>query len=102
MVSSLSAEEVEGFLAGKGLGLAKPAELNGYPGPIHALELAAELKLSAEQKQAIQAAYDKMNGKARELGAGLVQRGSDERAALGARGPAGRDVRRRHCAARER
>ena len=31
--------------------LAKAAELNGYPGPMHTLELAQPLELSAQQKQ---------------------------------------------------
>jgi hypothetical protein len=37
------------------MGLALPAELNGYPGPIHVLELSDKLGLSAEQKSRIEA-----------------------------------------------
>ena len=34
--------EISDYLSGKGMGLAKAAELNGYPGPAHVLELAEQ------------------------------------------------------------
>ena len=49
---SLSDAEVAGLLSGKGAGLAKAAELDGDPGPAHVLELAAPLKLDANQLEA--------------------------------------------------
>src|SRR4051812_3345086 len=49
-IKSLSADEVKDYLAGKGMGMAKAAELNEYPGPLHVLQLASELNLSPEQK----------------------------------------------------
>ena len=48
-IKALSPDEIQGYLTGQGMGLAKAAELNGYPGPLHVLELAAELKLTEEQ-----------------------------------------------------
>lgn len=48
-VKSLSDEEIAAFKHGKGFGLAKAAELNGYPGPKHVLALAKELSLTDEQ-----------------------------------------------------
>jgi hypothetical protein len=39
-IKALSREEVEGLLAGQGMGYAKAAELNRYPGPAHVLEQA--------------------------------------------------------------
>jgi hypothetical protein len=45
-IKALSQTEVEGLLQGKGMELAKTAELNSYPGPAHALELVAELGLT--------------------------------------------------------
>jgi len=42
-IKSLSPDEVKDYLAGKGMGLAKAAELNHYPGPAHVLELASQL-----------------------------------------------------------
>src|SRR5688500_491116 len=34
-IKSLSEQEIAALLAGQGAGLAKAAELNGYPGPAH-------------------------------------------------------------------
>ena len=39
---------------GKGWGLAKAAELNGVPGPVHLMEMKEEIDLSAEQIRAIE------------------------------------------------
>jgi len=52
-VKALSDDEIKQYLAGAGMGYAKAAELNGYPGPMHVLELADKLALSAEQRDAI-------------------------------------------------
>ena len=67
-IASLSTEDVEALLAGEGWGLAKPAELHGYPGPLHILELADELGLSAGQKADIEKIYDSMKSAAQEAG----------------------------------
>jgi Spy/CpxP family protein refolding chaperone len=72
-IKSLSAEEVQGYLAGKGMGLAKPAELNGYPGPAHVLEMADKIGLSVEQRQRTQALFDSMQSNAAALGRQLVE-----------------------------
>ena len=72
-ISSLSPADIAQLERGAGWGLAKPAELNGYPGPLHVLELADDLALSDEQRQRVQAAFDAMNAKARELGAALIE-----------------------------
>jgi hypothetical protein len=79
-IKALSADEIEGYRSGWGLGLAKAAELNHYPGPRHALDLGAQLGLTDGQRAAIQASFDRMLREARELGARLV----DEEAALDA------------------
>jgi Spy/CpxP family protein refolding chaperone len=71
-IKALSAEEVQHYLSGKGMGLAKAAELNGYPGPSHVLALAGELNLSAEQKQRTEALFKIMETKAKEVGRTLV------------------------------
>jgi Spy/CpxP family protein refolding chaperone len=67
-VASLSDEDVSGFLDGRGMGLAKSAELNGHPGPMHVLELAEQLKLTPEQRQLVEAAFARMKAKAKALG----------------------------------
>jgi hypothetical protein len=48
-VRSLSAEEARDIAEGRGMGLARPAELASHPGPMHVLELARELGLDDEQ-----------------------------------------------------
>ena len=53
-IKSLSATDIEELQNGKGWGLAKAAELNGVPGPVHLLEMKEELELSAEQIRAIE------------------------------------------------
>jgi Spy/CpxP family protein refolding chaperone len=73
VVASLSDEDVQGFLDGRGMGFARSAELNGHPGPMHVLELADELHLSPEQRRQVKAAFDRMKAKARELGEAYVK-----------------------------
>ena len=94
-ITSLSDAEVSDLLAGKGMGLAKPAELNGYPGPAHVLEHAEKLELTADQRSAVQAAFDKMATRAKAAGAkyvaaeqaldDLLRAGNPEPAAVSAR-----------------
>lgn len=71
-IAGLSEEQRAGYLAGDGLGLALPAELNGYPGPAHVQELAAALSLSPEQETAVTALVAEMRAGARALGAEIV------------------------------
>src|SRR5262249_56164736 len=54
-------------------GLAKAAELNGYPGPAHVLELASELGLTPEQRAATEALFQKMQRRAVALGKELIE-----------------------------
>lgn len=71
-VKALSAQEVQDYLEGKGMGLAKAAELNRYPGPAHVLELAASLGLTIEQEVRTQEMFKRMQEKAITLGRLLV------------------------------
>lgn len=73
-IKALSAQEVDAYLAGQGMGLAKAAELNGYPGPSHVLELAEPLQLSEVQRADTRALFVAMEDKARTLGRALVER----------------------------
>jgi Spy/CpxP family protein refolding chaperone len=73
-LKALSPEAVQDYLAGRGMGLALAAELNGYPGPLHVLELAGELALSEEQRERTQVLYEEMRAAAVELGASIVER----------------------------
>lgn len=71
-IKALSPDEIDDYLNGDGMGMALPAELNGYPGPRHALELAAELGLSEAQVEAARAIFDSMKREAMELGTEIV------------------------------
>src|SRR5262245_58595568 len=77
-IKALSPKEVSDLLAGKGMGLALAAELNGYPGPAHVLELAAQLQLTPEQKLRTEALFKRMQAGAMSVGRQLV----DEERAL--------------------
>ena len=72
-IKSLSATDIEELQNGKGWGLAKAAELNGVPGPVHLLEMKEEIDLSAEQIQAIEDIYRKMKQEAVPLGLELIE-----------------------------
>jgi Spy/CpxP family protein refolding chaperone len=71
-IKALSAAEIAAYVEGKGQGFAKPAELNGYPGPMHVLELADQLALTSEQESASEALLLKHKTEVRELGRNYV------------------------------
>jgi hypothetical protein len=71
-IKALSDNQVADLEAGRGMGLALAAELNGYPGPSHVLELADQLKLSAGQKRRIRQLFDAMKAEALPLGRKLL------------------------------
>ena len=71
-IKSLSADEVRGYLSGAGLGYAKAAELNGYPGPRHVLDLADSLALTLDQRRRVEESFRTMQVEARARGRELV------------------------------
>jgi Spy/CpxP family protein refolding chaperone len=71
-IKALSAEQVADLKAGRGMGLAMAAELNGYPGPAHVLELADKLDLSDQQRTAVKAMFEAMKSEAIPLGEKLL------------------------------
>lgn len=71
-IKALSADEARQYAAGAGMGYAKAAELNHYPGPMHVLELAAKLELTPEQRIATQQLMDQHKAQARSIGTKLV------------------------------
>jgi hypothetical protein len=73
-IKALSAEQIEQYRNGEGMGLAMAAELNDYPGPKHVLELETELELTDEQRRAVQASYDAMHAEAVRFGDAIVER----------------------------
>ena len=75
-VKALSEQQVADLQAGRGMGLALAAELNGYPGPSHVLELADKLDLSPDQRGQVQRLFDSMKAEAVPLGSKLIEQES--------------------------
>jgi hypothetical protein len=73
VLRSLSPEEVRGYREGRGMGLARVAERNQYPGPLHVLELADSLGLTPAQRRAVQASRERMLVRAVPLGHEIVE-----------------------------
>jgi Spy/CpxP family protein refolding chaperone len=73
-IKALSESEIADLLAGRGAGMALPAELNQYPGPRHVLELAAELELSPGQDAETRRLFARMQSEAVTLGEAVIAR----------------------------
>jgi Spy/CpxP family protein refolding chaperone len=73
-VKTLSEDEIADLLAGRGAGMALPAELNHYPGPKHVLELAVNLGLAPEQEAETRRLFRRMQADAMSLGEAVVAR----------------------------
>jgi hypothetical protein len=71
-IKALSPQEVDDYRSGEGMGFAKAAELNGYPGPAHVLELADQLQLSEAQREKTTEIFRRMQSRASTLGVRLV------------------------------
>lgn len=71
-IKALSPEQIRDLRAGRGMGLALAAELNGYPGPLHVLDSAEQLELSAGQRHAAQALFEEMQAGAMALGEQII------------------------------
>ena len=73
-IKSLSTEEIESYLSGDGMGLAKAAELNHYPGPRHVLDWAEKLRLAEKQLARTKEIYQAMHQEAVALGKLIVEK----------------------------
>lgn len=73
-IKALSSEAVGDLKAGRGMGLALSAELNGYPGPKHVLELAEPLHLTPVQAERTEALFRAMQAEAQAKGAEVLAR----------------------------
>ena len=71
-IKALSAEQIDDLRNGRGMGLALAAELNGYPGPRHVLDLADQLGLTIEQQVEAQRLLDEMQAQAMQLGEQVI------------------------------
>ena len=67
-------EERKGVISrGLGAGLAFPADQNGYPGPLHVLELKDVLKLTAQQERQVEALQTAMFTASRPASSRLLE-----------------------------
>jgi hypothetical protein len=74
-IKSLSDDDIQSLQNGTGEafgGMAKLAELNGYPGPRHVLDMASELQLSDGQRMEIERIYQNMSNDAKSIGAAII------------------------------
>ena len=71
-LKALSDQQIDDLKSGRGMGLALAAELNGYPGPLHVIELAEQLGLTAEQRARVEALFNSMKAEAIPLGERLI------------------------------
>jgi Spy/CpxP family protein refolding chaperone len=73
-IKALSVDDINQLRSGHGMGLARPAELNSYPGPRHVLDSAAELQLTADQTAALTRVFAAMKAAAIPLGEKIIAR----------------------------
>jgi hypothetical protein len=71
-IKALSAEQIADLQAGRGMSLALAAELNGYPGPLHVIELADQLSLNPAQRTRMQQLFDQMKKETIAIGQRLI------------------------------
>ena len=71
-IKALSEQQIGDLEAGRGMGLALAAELNGYPGPIHAIELADKLGLSSDQIARLKELFEAMKAETIPIGMQLI------------------------------
>jgi hypothetical protein len=67
-IKALSEEQIDDLKAGRGMGLSLAAELNGYAGPAHVLELADALSLSGDQRGRTKALFEAMKAETIPIG----------------------------------
>jgi Spy/CpxP family protein refolding chaperone len=71
-IAGLTAEQVDDLRNARGMGYALAAELNGYPGPRHVLDLADDLGLDASQRERVQSLFDGMRAEAIPAGERVI------------------------------
>ena len=76
-IKALSEQQIADLKAGRGMGLALAAELNGYPGPMHVLEFSDPLGLTDAQRAKMQQLFAAMKAEAVPLGEKLIAQEAD-------------------------
>ncbi len=70
---ALSAKDIDDYKNGKGMGFAKSAELNHYPGPLLLRQMAAVIQLTSGQLAGIRAIEQAMKAAATALGRKVLE-----------------------------
>src|SRR2546428_267783 len=76
-IKALSEQQIADLQAGRGMGMALAAELNGYPGPMQVLEFAEPLALSDQQRAKMQELFAAMKAEGVPLGEKLIAQEAD-------------------------
>jgi hypothetical protein len=71
-IKALSDQQIADLRAGRGMGLALAAELNGYPGPSHLLEIADKIGLSDAQRNSAASMFEAMKAETIPIGERLI------------------------------
>jgi hypothetical protein len=71
-IKALSDDQIADLRSGRGMGLALAAELNGYPGPSHVLELSEALQLTDDQHARTKALFDAMKAETIPVGERII------------------------------
>ena len=72
-LQAMSQRDFNGLLAGRGMGLARIADISGYPGPMHVLEMAEELEITEQQREQTQDIMQRMRATAQRRGRELIE-----------------------------
>ena len=73
-IKAVSPERIDALRTGKGAGYALSAELNGYPGPRHVLDLGDQLKLTPDQRQETERLFARMRAEVIPLGEAVIEK----------------------------
>ncbi|MDR9418208.1 Spy/CpxP family protein refolding chaperone [Gracilimonas sp.] len=78
-IKSLTQDDIDGLKSGAGTpfnGMAKPAELNGYPGPRHVLDAynSGEFDLSEDQLKRVKILFEEMKQSVIPLGENIIEK----------------------------
>ena len=73
-IKALAPEQIAAYEGGEGMGYAKAAELNHFPGPKHVLELEKELGLTGAQATTAREIYRRMHERAVRLGKSVLEK----------------------------
>ena len=76
-IKALSAQQLDDLRNGRGMSLALAAELNGFPGPLHVLELGDQLALTDAQRTNVAALFAAMKAEAVPIGERLISQEAD-------------------------